>query len=329
MVQSVSNEDLASMVVKLSADLTVYSKEMSKVAGIAEKAINGAAKAWGAGNEKMAGQTTKAAQQMDRAYRAAGASAGNMAAQVQDIGIQLQSGTSPITVALQQGTQIGQIFAQAGQQGGNAFTVMLGALKNLLSPAAILPILFIAIGGAVIQAFSKSKKSIEETLKELENLKKIANEIDNRVGHLQSAAVHLGLAEQCDLQTLPELFLPPRLVEEHDLQAPTAIADDGVDHGAAIAHRAFRHTAHTDQHQCFLTWQQVTDPRLVGAIHPTARIGREQVEHGVDANVVQRRQLLLADTLDPLHADRVEITQRQRFDHSTPNRYGYNGWPPR
>ena len=157
----------------------------------------------------------------------------------------------------------------------------------------------------------------------------IADQVDDRIGHLQPAPIHLGLAEQRDLQSLAELLLAPRLIEEHHLQSPAAVADDRIDHRAPIAHRPLRHTSHTDQHQRLLARQQITDPRLVGAIHPTPRIGRQQIEHGVDADIVQRRQLLLADALDPLDADRVEVTQRQRFGHSTPKRYGYRGWPPR
>ena len=47
----------------------------------------------------------------------------------------------------------------------------------------------------------------------------IADEIDDRVGHLQSAAIGLGPAEQRHRHVRLELPLAPRLVEEHDRES--------------------------------------------------------------------------------------------------------------
>ncbi len=148
----------------------------------------------------------------------------------------------------------------------------------------------------------------------------VADQIDNGIRHLQPTAIELRLAEQGDLQPFTQLLLTPRLVEEHHLQPTAAIADHDVDHRPPVAHRSFGHAAHADQDQRLLPRQQVADAGLVGAIDPPPWIGRQQIEHRLDADGVQRCQLLLADTLDPLDADRVQIAQGKRIGHSTPNR---------
>ena len=47
----------------------------------------------------------------------------------------------------------------------------------------------------------------------------VADQVDDRVRHLQSAAVCVDLAEESYLESLAELPFAPRLVEEDDVDA--------------------------------------------------------------------------------------------------------------
>lgn len=170
-----TNEDLVSLIVRVSGDVSKIQKDMAKVPGFAAKAAGDTERAWVGANNNIAASTTRAMQQVQRSTRATQAQTANVAAQFQDIAVQLQSGTSPITIALQQGSQLGPIFAQAAQQGGNAIGVLAGALRGLLSFSTILPIAIIAIGGALIQSMGAGKKSVEDTIKDLKSLKDIAD----------------------------------------------------------------------------------------------------------------------------------------------------------
>lgn len=84
------------------------------------------------------------------AIRNAGGQVANLGSQFQDIAVQLQSGTSPLTIALQQGTQIGEAMRQAG--GG--VQVLGAAFASLLNPVTLATIAIIALGGAAIQYLS-------------------------------------------------------------------------------------------------------------------------------------------------------------------------------
>ena len=81
----------------------------------------------------------------------------------------------------------------------------------------------------------------------------VADQVDDRVRHLQPTAVGVGLAEQRDLQALAELLLPPRLVEEHHLHPTRPVADLHVDHRAAIPRGPLGDRPHRDQHQRLLS----------------------------------------------------------------------------
>ncbi|MBB4277024.1 phage tail length tape measure family protein [Rhizobium mongolense] len=93
-----------------------------------------------------------AGREASRAIDSVRNSTANLAAQFNDIGVQLQSGTSPFTVALQQGTQIGQVLGPLGA--GGAVRALGGAFLSLLSPVNLATIGLIAVGGAAFQYFS-------------------------------------------------------------------------------------------------------------------------------------------------------------------------------
>lgn len=82
-----------------------------------------------------------------------GGQVGNLGAQFQDIAVQLQSGTSPLTIALQQGTQISAALGQTGGGAAGAVKALGGAFASLVSPVSLATIGIIALGGVAVQAF--------------------------------------------------------------------------------------------------------------------------------------------------------------------------------
>lgn len=79
----------------------------------------------------------------------------NIVSQFNDIGVMLASGQSPFILAMQQGTQLSQVLNQMGGKGG-----VLAALKSgfmtMINPISILTIGSIALGAALVQAFTKA-----------------------------------------------------------------------------------------------------------------------------------------------------------------------------
>lgn len=98
-------------------------------------------------------QTNADAPKAARAVQGVSGQVSNLGAQFQDIAVQLQSGTSPFTIALQQGTQISAALGQTGGGAAGAVKALGGAFLSLISPVSIATIGIIALGGAAVQAF--------------------------------------------------------------------------------------------------------------------------------------------------------------------------------
>lgn len=210
MAQGANSEDLANLVLSFSTDLTSVRRDMKdlvKIVGKATKeteaAVVGSNDNSAASYSKLGAAAKKGMAQASTATRAMTGQTANLSAQLQDIGVQLQSGTSPLTIALQQGTQIGAVFQQAAAQGGSAIGSLVAAMRGMLTMTSLLPIAIIAIGGAIIQSFGSGKKSVEDTIKELKGLKDIAEAtgataLSLRVGVELDEAQARQVAEQLD-----------------------------------------------------------------------------------------------------------------------------------
>ncbi|QIB32634.1 phage tail length tape measure family protein [Ancylobacter pratisalsi] len=153
--------DIEQMVLSISADTRSAVRALKKFGVDVNNVANDSEKAF-----------TRPEKQVERLGHAMGKSSvqtANLAAQFQDIAVQLQSGTSPFTVALQQGTQISA--ALGGGQGGLGGTVKaLGAaFLSVVSPVSLATIALITLGGVGVQyltSLSSGTKDLDETLKE-------------------------------------------------------------------------------------------------------------------------------------------------------------------
>lgn len=89
--------------------------------------------------------------QASNSMRNLGGSTANVAAQFQDIGVQLAGGTSPLLIALQQGTQLSAVFNDLRSNGQRLGPALAGAFASIISPISLATIAVIALGGAAIQ----------------------------------------------------------------------------------------------------------------------------------------------------------------------------------
>lgn len=106
-----------------------------------------------------------------RGIGSAGHNTANLAAQLQDIGVQLAAGQSPFLIALQQGTQINQVIGQGGMLG--AVKLLGSAFASLVNPVSLATIGIITLGGLAVQYFTtliSDGKVSEDTLKKQNDL---------------------------------------------------------------------------------------------------------------------------------------------------------------
>ncbi|MFN7883582.1 MAG: phage tail length tape measure family protein, partial [bacterium] len=145
------------------------------------------------------------------------AQTGNIAAQFQDIGVQLAGGQSPFLIALQQGTQLTGVFNQMGGGIRQVGPALIGAFSSLLNPLSLATIGVIAFGGAIFQWFTGS----EEKAKSLEEA---VGDVSSAVSDLQRIT---DLLDQTDLTGIREQFggLSADVVELLTLQRELAVMD--------------------------------------------------------------------------------------------------------
>lgn len=143
--------DLERLVVSLEANVKKYETELKRSRQTTDTELDGIEKKFTSTQKGVAAATS------------------NLAAQFQDIGVSLQGGQSPLTVALQQGTQISSVLGQRGAAG--AAGLLAGALQSVLSPMSLLTIGVIALGGYAVKwltGASADVKSLDDLLQEHE-----------------------------------------------------------------------------------------------------------------------------------------------------------------
>ncbi|MGX9444914.1 phage tail length tape measure family protein [Nitrobacteraceae bacterium UC4446_H13] len=142
--------DLEQLVLTISADTRQMQRALAKLTGDVKSAGDGLDKAF------KAPKVDDVAKSLNKTrFETA-----NLAAQFQDIAVQLQGGSSPFTIALQQGTQISQVLGQRGA--GGVVSLLGSAFTSLLSPVSLATIGIIAFGGAAVQYGAKAIGAIDD-----------------------------------------------------------------------------------------------------------------------------------------------------------------------
>ncbi|ATS92179.1 hypothetical protein HMSP1_41 [Sinorhizobium phage HMSP1-Susan] len=134
---------------------------------------------------KAGNAADKAAEQVTRlgtVTNRTGQYTGNIAAQFNDIGVQLAGGTSPFLIAIQQGTQLNQVFSDIRANGGGVRSALTGALSAIIHPANLATLAVIALGGAAVQYFADIISGGEDANQTLEKQHDIIRAVADRWG---------------------------------------------------------------------------------------------------------------------------------------------------
>lgn len=143
--------DLERLVVSLEANVKKYETELKRSRQTTDTELDGIEK------------------KFTKTQKGVGAATANIAAQFQDIAVQLQGGQNPFTIALQQGTQISQVLGQRGA--GGVVGLLSGAFQSLVSPISLATIGIIALGGAAIKYLTSAAgdvKSLDDLMEDHE-----------------------------------------------------------------------------------------------------------------------------------------------------------------
>lgn len=158
--------DTEQLVLSISADTRQIQNQLKKLVGqtqadtkAIENAFSGIDTAASGAFGRVAANSNKAfttaaqgATRYATAMRSSTVQTGNLAAQLNDIGVQLAGGQSPFLIALQQGSQINQVLGQGGARA--AVGALAGAFTSLINPVSLATIAIIGLGGAAVQYFS-------------------------------------------------------------------------------------------------------------------------------------------------------------------------------
>lgn len=230
------------LVLSISADVRQIQRQMKSLVGqtqrntkAIEDAFAGIEKAASGSFDKVAANSNRAfttaeqgARRYQNAMRSSTVQTSNLAAQLNDIGVQLAGGQSPFLIALQQGTQINQALG-SGVGARGAVSALAGAFTSLLNPVSLATIAIIGLGGEAIQYFttllSSGEKSAEVLEKQAELIRNIAKEWGDTIPAIREYADELERA-----QKIAALQQGAQIINEQTLEdVKTSIKDASVE----------------------------------------------------------------------------------------------------
>jgi hypothetical protein len=144
--------DLEQLVLSISADTRQMQKALAKLTGDTQKTAADIDAAFGAAPPKI--------DNVAKSLNKTRFETANLAAQFQDIAVQLQGGQNPFTIALQQGTQINQVLGRSGA--GGVVSLLGTAFASLLTPVSLATIGIIALGGFAVQYATKAIGAVSD-----------------------------------------------------------------------------------------------------------------------------------------------------------------------
>lgn len=176
-------EEVQRLIAVLEARLDKYEKAFKKASSTGDAELARMEKRGAAFASNMNAATAKGAAGMQSFAKAAGVAklqTANLAAQFQDIAVQLQGGSSPLTVALQQGTQIQAVLGPLGARG--AVSALGAAFMSLLNPVSIATIGIIGLGGAALQYITSLVAGAEDSAEKLKEQAELIQKVADKWG---------------------------------------------------------------------------------------------------------------------------------------------------
>ncbi|UXT96766.1 phage tail length tape measure family protein [Agrobacterium tumefaciens] len=205
--------DNEQLVLSISADVRQIQRQLKGLVGQTQRDTKAIESAFGGIDKAASGAFNNVAANSNRAFttaeqgarryqnamRSSTVQTSNLAAQLNDIGVQLAGGQSPFLIALQQGTQISQALG-SGVGARGAVSALAGAFTSLLNPVSLATIAIIGLGGEAIQYFatllSSGEKSADVLEKQAELIRNIAKEWGDTIPAIREYADELERAQK-------------------------------------------------------------------------------------------------------------------------------------
>ncbi|WP_210202654.1 phage tail length tape measure family protein [Sinorhizobium sp. BJ1] len=159
-------QDTARLLVSIEATQAKFEKQLAAVAKAAERAARNTESAFQSANDNIGKSFEGATRKVERSTGAQRAAVSNLSAQLNDIGMQLASGTSPFTVMIQQGSQVSQALQGSGGLVG-AVKTLGGAFTQLVNPVSLASFALIGLAGYAVQYFTSVNDGAETSDKAL------------------------------------------------------------------------------------------------------------------------------------------------------------------
>ncbi|KKB86471.1 hypothetical protein VW29_02640 [Devosia limi DSM 17137] len=175
----------------MEASFVKYQREWSKAMGVTDTNVKRVQQRF----DGMTKSINNAGANTARALQPVAGQTSNIAAQFQDIAVQLQGGQSPFLIAMQQGTQLSAVLNQSK----SPIAALSAGFMQMVNPISLATIAAIALGGAAAQYLGKllgEGKSAEELLKEHnETIRSVAEKWGDAVPALKAYVDQLDRAK--------------------------------------------------------------------------------------------------------------------------------------
>lgn len=199
-----TEQDLQRLIVQMEASFVKYDRQWAKAMGQTDANVRGVQQRF----DRMSKSISNAGANTARGLQPIGMQTSNIAAQFQDIAVQLQSGQSPFLIAMQQGTQLSAVLNQSK----SPIAALSAGFLQMINPVSIATIGIIALGGAAAQYLGTllgDGKSATEVIKEQNDvIRRVADNWGDAVPALKAYVDQLDRAAQsADLSTAYEAVI--------------------------------------------------------------------------------------------------------------------------
>lgn len=188
-----SEIDLQKLVVQLEASFTKYDRAWTKAMGQTDTNVKQVQQRF----DRMSNAVTNAGASAARGLQPMQMQTSNVAAQFQDIAVQLsQPGTSPFLIAMQQGTQLSAVLNQSK----SPIAALSAGFMQMVNPISLATIALIALGGTAVQYLTSllgDGRSATEVIKEQNDaIRRVAENWGEAVPALKAYVDQLDRAAQ-------------------------------------------------------------------------------------------------------------------------------------
>lgn len=202
-----ANDDTARLLVSIEATQARFEKQLASIAKAATKSANGIERDFQKANDNVARSFEQGSRRSTASVRQSSASVSNLSFQLNDIAMQLASGTSPFTVMVQQGSQVAQVFNGTGGGIVGAIKTLGGAFASMVNPVSLASFALIGLTGVAVQYLTTLSSGVPEAEELLKQHADVIKSFDEAWGIAEKGVKEYSEAvKQIELQKLKDEF---------------------------------------------------------------------------------------------------------------------------